>query len=159
MLYFSYLRRAYHQHIQLTHEEPRFLVMTSFTTTFIIARIIVYGTLNHILPKVFSYVSIGGVHVHHIVWGVLLLLVAGFIRVPQFEKSFVNISSILYGIGAALTLDEFALLIHFDPLVYFGPQGRLSLDVVFIFFLLCLGFLWHGRFWHRIFMVTFLRKH
>lgn len=158
MLYLSHIRHAYHEHIQKTKEEPRFLILTSFTATFILARLTVYGIMEHVLPKFFNYVNVGGVHIHHIVWGVLLLLIAGFIRVPQFGEKFVNTSSILYGIGAALTLDEFALLIHFDPLVYFGPQGKLSLDVVFIFFLICLGTVWHGKFWHRIFMILFLHK-
>lgn len=95
----------------------------------------------------------GSTHIHHIVFGVILLLIAGFIRIPQFGEQLVRLSSILYGIGAALTLDEFALLVRFNPDVYVGPQGRLSLDAVFIFFLLCLGFLWHGNFWRRVLLL------
>ncbi len=159
MPYLSHIRHAYQKHIQGGKEEARFLILTSFTITFIIARLIVYGILVHILPMPFGYVTIKGIHIHHIVWGVLLLLLAGFIRIPQFGKSFARLSSLLYGIGAALTLDEFALLVHFDPLAYFGPQGILSIDVVFIFFLFCLGFLWHGKFWYRVFLIIFVRKH
>lgn len=158
MRYFTHLRSLYNEHIKKRKEEPRFLILTFFTITFLIARITVYGITGHILPKPFGYLMLGSVHIHHIVYGVLLLLIAGFIRIPQFGDKLVRLSSIIYGIGAALTLDEFSLLIRFDPNVYFGPQGRLSLDVVFIFFLISLGFIWHGKFWHKVFMLTFLHK-
>jgi len=158
MHYFARICRLYNDHIKNKNEEPRFLILTSFTSTFIIARLIVYGIMAHLLPPPFGYITIGNMHIHHIVFGVVLLLVAGFIRIPQFGKTFLRFSSILYGVGAALTLDEFALLVHFNPAVYLGPQGELSLDAIFIFFLCCLGFLWHGTFWHRVFMLTFLQK-
>lgn len=150
MSYFFRLKRIYKNHIQDRKEEPRFLILTSFLITFLVARLTVYGIMNHILPKPFGFFYIGETHIHHLVYGVVLLLIAGFIRIPQFGKSLVRFSSILYGVGAALTLDEFALLIHFNPNVYFGPQGRLSLDVVFLFFLFCLAFLWHGKFWQHV---------
>lgn len=149
MSYFKRLKRIYKNHIVDKKEEPRFLILTSFLITFAIARLTVYGIMNHVLPKPFGFFYLNGIHIHHLVYGVLLLLIAGFIRIPQFGRSFVRLSSVLYGIGAALTLDEFSLLIHFNPAFYFGPQGKLSLDVVFIFFLFCLAFMWHGRFWHH----------
>lgn len=158
MRYFTHIHRLYHDHIKKKKEEPRFLILTSFTITFIIARLIVYGITWHLLPKPFGYIAVGGIHIHHIVIGVLLLLIAGFIRIPQFGEKLLRLSSFLYGVGAALTLDEFALLIHFDPNVYLGPQGRISLDAVFIFFLLSLGLLWHGKFWHKLLMVTLFWK-
>jgi hypothetical protein len=150
MGYFARLARVYKKHIQDKKEEPRFLILTSFLITFIVARLTVYGIMNHVLPKPFGFFYLDGTHIHHLVYGVILLLVAGFIRIPQFGKSFVRFSSVLYGVGAALTLDEFSLLIHFNPNVYFGPQGRISLDVAFIFLLFCLAFLWHGKFWHHV---------
>lgn len=158
MSYLAHIRRLYNDHIKKKKEEPRFLILTSFTITFIIARLVVYGLTNHVLSWPFGYFMYHGTHIHHIVFGVILLLIAGFIRIPQFGQAFIRLSSILYGIGAALVLDEFAMLIHFNPDVYLGPQGRLSLDAVFVFFLLCLGFVWHGKFWHKVFMFTFLRK-
>lgn len=148
---FKRIAFLYKKHIQDSKEEPRFLVLTSFLTTFLLARLTVYGLMNNILPKPFGFLVVGGVHIHHLVYGVLLLLIAGFIRIPQFGKTLVRVSSVLYGIGAALTLDEFALLIHFNPNFYFGPNGRISLDVVFIFLLFSLAFLWHGTFWKKVF--------
>lgn len=156
MRYFTHLHKIYTKHIKNKREEPRFLILTSFTITFIIARLVVYGIMYHILPKPFGYFMLGSTHIHHIVYGVMLLLIAGFIRIPQFGEKLVKLSSILYGIGAALSLDEFALLIHFNPDVYLGEAGKISLDAVCIFFLLSLGFLWHGKFWHRVVMATFI---
>src|SRR5919108_703733 len=50
-----------------------------------------------------------------------------FILVPQFGSGLFRVSSILYGAGAALTLDEFSLWLRFNPDAYWGPQGRISI--------------------------------
>lgn len=157
MRYFRHIRQIYHKYIKEKKEEPRFLILTFFMITFILARLTVYGIMHHVLPNPpFGYMIIGTTHIHHIVYGVILLLIAGFIRIPQFGKSFIRLSSILYGIGAALVLDEFSLLIHFNPNVYLGEPGEISLDAVFVFFLLCLAAIWHGKFWKRFFTFTLL---
>lgn len=151
MHYLRAIRKAYKTHIQDKKEEPRFLILTSFFITFIMARLIVYGITQQFLPSfLFGYIYIGKIHVHHLVFGIFLLLLAGFIRIPQFGKGLVKLSSVLYGVGAALTLDEFALWLKFDPNVYFGAEGRISLDAIFIFILLSLAFMWHGKFWHSV---------
>jgi len=41
--------------------------------------------------------------------------------------------SVSYGVGAALTLDEFALWLNLDPNAYWTRQGRASIDAVVIF--------------------------
>ena len=155
MRYIRHIREIYHKYIKEKKEEPRFLILTCFTITFILARLTVYGIMHHVLPNPpFGYMIIGTTHIHHIVYGVILLLIAGFIRIPQFGESLIRLSSILYGIGAALVLDEFSLLIHFNPNVYLGEQGEISLDAVFIFFLLSLAVIWHANFWKRFFSLT-----
>jgi hypothetical protein len=97
---------------------------------------------------------INEIHVHHLVFGIFLLLVAGFIRIPQFGQGLYRISSLLYGAGAALTLDEFSLWLRFNSDAYWGPQGRISIDAVVIFVLLTLSMLWHGVFWRKLFQYT-----
>ena len=53
--------------------------------------------------------------------------------------------SLLYGAGAALTLDEFALWLNLRD-VYWAKEGRASIDVVILFgALLSIG-VWGGRF-------------
>ncbi len=149
------MQNTYNRYIRNKREEPRFLMLTSFLLTFIIARLIVYGINGSVLPKhVFTNVYIGNIHVHHLVFGIFLLLIAGFIRIPQFDKSLFRVSSVLYGMGAALTLDEFSLWLRFNPDSYFGPEGRISIDAVIVFVVILLMTLFHGTFWRNAFFAT-----
>lgn len=76
----------------------------------------------------------GGVHIHHMVIGVILVMVSGLAMVslavdggvPEFTAA-----SIVFGIGAALVLDEFALMLHLSD-VYWAEDGRTSVDAVFV---------------------------
>ncbi len=72
-----------------------------------------------------------GLHLHHLVWGISLMLIGGFsafaLKTPA--APWYQISAILFGVGAGLTFDEFALWIHLRD-VYWGEQGRTSLDAV-----------------------------
>jgi hypothetical protein len=85
--------------------------------------------------------SVRGVHVHHLVPGVLASLAAGtaIIAFHPAAESMVLLSA-LFGVGAALTLDEFALILHLDD-VYWSDEGRSSIEATlmgFTFGLLCL---------------------
>src|SRR2546430_1236915 len=72
--------------------------------------------------------SVGGVHLHHLVPGVVMSLAAGGL-VIAFEPGGIALGLLAaaFGAGAALTLDEFAMLLHLDD-VYWTQQGRLSID-------------------------------
>ncbi len=88
----------------------------------------------------------GSVHIHHMVIGVVLVMVSGVTMVtlavnggvPEF-----TVAAIFFGIGAALVLDEFALILHLSD-VYWAEDGRTSVDAVFaavaVAGLLILGF-------------------
>ena len=110
-------------------ELPALLLVVSFGATFGITRFITHS----IRSDRFSWlgnVEAGDTHIHHLVWGICLLLVAGLLAVavqPPLE-----VIAILFGIGAALTLDEFALWLHLDD-VYWSEQGRQSIDAVIVF--------------------------
>jgi hypothetical protein len=83
----------------------------------------------------FHNVSSGGLHIHHLVWGILLLLVVGYvwlIEAGTTSSLLSSITAILYGVGAALTLDEFALWLNLQDVYWAGP-GRESIDAVVIF--------------------------
>lgn len=152
-----YLKKTghlYNKHIRGHKEEPRFLILLSFTLTFLLARIIVYNIKYHLFPVFTHYIVIRETHIHHLVFGIFLLLIAGFIRIPQFGKELMRLSSVLYGMGAALTLDEFSLWLRFNPDAYWGPQGRISIDAVVLFVLILLTSLWHGTFWKKLFDFT-----
>jgi hypothetical protein len=77
-------------------------------------------------------VSVGGTHIHHLVWGILLLLIAGYVGVAmQPESPWHEIVTVLFGIGAGLTLDEFALWLNLED-VYWSEKGRRSIDAVIV---------------------------
>jgi hypothetical protein len=78
-------------------------------------------------------VTPGGVHVHHVVFGIIFMLLAGaggFSSVGN-DRPFAEIFAGLFGCGAALVLDEFALVLHLRD-VYWSEQGRTSVDAVFL---------------------------
>ena len=73
----------------------------------------------------------GGLHVHHLVFGIVLMLLAGFVLALQPGSPGLEISAAAFGIGAGLTLDEYALWLHLED-VYWEEQGRRSVDAVVI---------------------------
>lgn len=81
---------------------------------------------------------IGGVHIHHYVFGIFLLLATGLSWLmldgvtPGARRWWFRISALAYGIGAALILDEFALWLYLKD-VYWAKQGRQSLEAMAIF--------------------------
>jgi hypothetical protein len=73
-----------------------------------------------------------GLHLHHLVWGIVLLLASGFLNfVLKPGSPWNEILAGAFGVGAGLTLDEFALWVHLED-VYWTQQGRISLDAVVV---------------------------
>lgn len=71
-----------------------------------------------------------GLHLHHLVWGIGLMLLGGFLGFALAGGSpWYQIAAVAFGVGVGLTLDEFALWVHLDD-VYWAEQGRISLDAV-----------------------------
>jgi hypothetical protein len=83
-------------------------------------------------------VTPGGVHIHHVVFGLVLMCVGGVggLAVQDSRSGWAAAAAVLLGIGMALVLDEFALVLHLED-VYWSEQGRLSVEVVFIAVALC----------------------
>lgn len=78
-------------------------------------------------------VHIGGVHIHHVTFGVVLVLLSGLTLVTlsiDGHESEYTLAAILFGVGAALVLDEYALILHLSD-VYWSEDGRTSVDAVF----------------------------
>ncbi len=80
----------------------------------------------------------GGVHVHHAVFGLVFMCVGGIggLAVQDNRSAWAAAAAALLGIGMALLLDEFALILHLED-VYWSEKGRLSVEVVFITVALC----------------------
>ncbi|MEM6109464.1 hypothetical protein AAHS21_24995 [Mycobacterium sp. 050272] len=78
-------------------------------------------------------VHVGGVHIHHVTFGVVLVMISGVSLVAlsvNGQEPENTLSAILFGIGAALVLDEYALILHLSD-VYWEEDGRSSVDAVF----------------------------
>ena len=74
----------------------------------------------------------GGLHLHHLVWGIVLIMGSGFLNFALKPGSpWSEILAAAFGIGAGFTLDEFALWIHLED-VYWSEQGRSSIDAVVV---------------------------
>jgi hypothetical protein len=77
-------------------------------------------------------VVVGGLHIHHLVYGIALTLIAGFLEFRfQPDTPWFELLAIVFGIGAGLMLDEFALSLYMRD-VYWADQGRTSVDAVLI---------------------------
>jgi hypothetical protein len=78
-------------------------------------------------------IHIGKMHIHHVVVGVLLVMISGVtlvaLSVNGHEPEY-TLGAIVFGIGAALVLDEYALILHLSD-VYWEEDGRTSVDAVF----------------------------
>jgi hypothetical protein len=151
LLHFTPLGALIHKHVPDRPQRRMFLAAISFTLTFAAARGLAYSNAHHIGP--FHDVYMSGRHIHHMVWGILLLLLVGYgwlaeVGTGQGHGSIVmsRLMSLLYGAGAALTLDEFALWLNLRD-VYWAREGRASLDAVVLFAgLLLIGIVGRG-FW------------
>ncbi|HEY2140816.1 MAG TPA: hypothetical protein VGG98_02000 [Solirubrobacteraceae bacterium] len=74
----------------------------------------------------------GGVHLHHFVWGIFVMLGSGFVGIGlHLDEPWAGIVAGAFGVGAGLTLDEFALWTRLED-VYWSEQGRSSLEAVAI---------------------------
>ncbi len=129
LLPISSLASTYDEVIVDRGEQPLLLMLVAFGLTFGLTRFITHS----IRSQRFSWlrdIETGDTHIHHLVWGISLLLISGVLAIavqPPLE-----VTAVLFGIGAALTLDEFALWLHLDD-VYWSEQGRQSIDAVIVF--------------------------
>jgi hypothetical protein len=123
---------AYQQAIVDSGKQPELLLYVAFLATFAFIR-----TSTHMIRAGVSWwpgnVSTkGGTHVHHMVFGILALLVVGFCSLSlDPDTPWRDVLAVLFGIGAGLTLDEFALWLNLED-VYWAPKGRQSIDAVIV---------------------------
>ncbi len=147
-------RVLYRRHFPGKPRERMFLSSLAFFLTFGAVRLIAHAIRAGVGP--FHDVFAGQTHIHHLVWGILLLLLVGYVwllqlgmgdgRTPMLVG---RLTALLYGVGAALTLDEFALWLHLED-VYWEREGRASVDAVFLFGALISAGFWGGPFLHAI---------
>jgi hypothetical protein len=138
---------AYDEHIQVPGKETHFLILIAFVCSFGFIR-----TSAHMIRAQVSWwpgnvETKGGTHIHHLVWGILLLITTGYVGIataipdPWFE-----LVAIGFGIGMGLTMDEFALWLNLED-VYWAQKGRQSIDAVVVTVALLVIALLGLRFW------------
>jgi hypothetical protein len=147
----GFLHRVYQRRLAQTPRERLFLASIGFFTAALVVRGITFAIHNDIGP--FHDVSMHGRHIHHLVWGIVLLLLVGYGWLLQVgtgtPKSNVWVGRTIcmaYGVGAALTLDEFALWLNLRD-VYWEREGRESFEAMALFAgALCIGIFGHPFF-------------
>jgi hypothetical protein len=126
------ITRAYDHHIQAPGKETHFLILLAFICSFGFIR-----TSAHMIRAQVSWwpgnvETKGGTHVHHLVWGILLLLSMGYVGIStDLESPWFEFVAIAFGIGMGLTMDEFALWLNLQD-VYWADKGRQSIDAVVV---------------------------
>jgi hypothetical protein len=163
LLRYTSVGALFHTHVPDRPKRRLFLAAIGFFATFAIARALAYAVYRNVSP--FHYIYFRGTHIHHLVLGIIILLAVGFcwlIEVGTGAKSSSllasRLMSLLYGVGAALTLDEFAIWLNIEEGVYWTRRDFASLNAVILFgvalligiwgrdFLKALGLeLWHSR--------------
>jgi hypothetical protein len=148
------LRNIYQARMAETRRERLFLASFGFFTAVAVIRGITIAIHNNFGP--FHDVSMGGRHIHHLVWGILLLLISGYgwlMEVGTGAQGSLQwlgrLMSMLYGVAAALTLDEFALWLNLRD-VYWEQEGRASIDAMMLFGSLLLIGAFGGRLAHAL---------
>ncbi|MFE2296001.1 hypothetical protein [Streptomyces sp. NPDC059452] len=118
----------WHTNIAEPGKLPLLLALAAFVLTFAITRTITRmiragkGPFRNITP--------GGIHIHHVVPGVVLTVIGGFGAVAAGRHGVAaGVCAVIFGVGAGLVLDEFALILHLDD-VYWTEEGRQSVEVV-----------------------------
>jgi len=140
------LAELYRFHFKSERRERLFLASLGFLITFGIVRGITAMIRAGVGP--IHNVSAGGLHIHNLVWGILLLLLVGYVWLSEIGvgSSWVaSLTAIAFGVGAALTLDEFALWLNLQD-VYWERQGRETIDAVLLFGSLLSVGIWGGPF-------------
>jgi uncharacterized membrane protein len=124
---------SFYGHLVDHEEQGLFWVLAGFLGSFSFIRM---STRLMRSPKVpwwpGSVVSDSGVHLHHLVFGIVAMMAAGALGFLAFGRSpATEICAALFGIGAGLTIDEFALWVHLED-VYWAEEGRSSIDATVI---------------------------
>jgi hypothetical protein len=129
------VRSLYYRYFEDRRKERQLFSTGAFFVTFAAAR----GVTHAIRAQRGPFKNVhgpGGRHIHHMTFGIVGLLLVGdlwMLEIGIKERRLASrVTSTVYGSGAALTLDEFALWLNLED-VYWAKQGRESIDAVILF--------------------------
>ena len=136
------LGELYRRHFRDPRRERQLLSSLGFFAAFAAARAVTHAQRARRRPRraaLLDRLRPGRHHHHHLVLGILLLLATGYAWLLQLgtgvgrsSRAGSRLAAALYGVGAALTLDEFALWLDLED-VYWAREGRQSIDAVVLF--------------------------
>ena len=103
-------------------------VLIAFLLTFVVLRAITAIIHYELFPHgpFRNLVTASGLHIHHLFWGILLLMLTGFVALATRAELWHLRIAVIFGIALGLTLDEFALWLRLAD-VYWSPEGIESL--------------------------------
>ncbi|HZL53995.1 MAG TPA: hypothetical protein VFC22_00060 [Solirubrobacteraceae bacterium] len=124
-------RLARPRRLRDVHPTRRGLVLAwwSFTATFALLRLLTW--LIRIHAAGLGNVSAGGVHIHHYIWGILLLISVAIFGLVDRSPRVRSLLGLVFGIALALVVDEAALLIELKN-VYWSGFGAVSVAIALI---------------------------
>jgi hypothetical protein len=106
-----HMRAAQQMQFRPHTQEVARSILVSFLFTFITARVLVFLIVARRIPDL--YLHLGGTHIHHLNHGIFLLSAVGaYLLFAHPELRILRRVAILYGVGLALTFDEFGLWLH-----------------------------------------------
>lgn len=109
-----------------------FVLLGAFLASFLFIRTSTRLIRNEVSWWPGNLTTKGGLHLHHLVFGILSILISGFLEFALAPASpWLEILAGMFGVGAGLTLDEFALWVHLED-VYWADEGRASIDAIVV---------------------------
>jgi hypothetical protein len=134
--------RAYRDQVIDSGREVEFFLILSFLLSFLAIRASTRLMRSPKVPWWPGSVTPGGMHIHHLVFGIVMMMLSGFFAFAEQPGSpWIEILAVIFGTGAGLTIDEFALWLYLED-VYWTKEGRSSVDAFIVAALVaCLGFL------------------
>jgi hypothetical protein len=111
-----------------TRENSMFNLLTSFATTFLLARTITYVLRTRRSFGPFRNLRVGRRHVHHFVPGIVIAFTSGAAAILTRDERLEPVLAVPFGVGMGLTLDESALLLELED-VYWSREGLLSVQI------------------------------
>ena len=138
---------AYDKDIQVPGKEAHFLILIAFVSSFGFIRFSAHMIRAQVSWWPGNVETKSGTHIHHMFWGILLLITMGYIGIAtSIPDPWFELVALAFGIGMGLTMDEFALWLNLED-VYWQKKGRQSIDAVVITVSLLVIALLGLRFW------------
>lgn len=126
-------------------KEIPFIIFFFFLLSFILSRIVVISIETETIPFL-RYIYIRGIHIHHFAFGIIFLTIAGFLALIHKDKTHLQKTAAMYGIGLGLTFDEFGMWLHLETDYWLRP----SYDAIIIIALILANTIYLKVFWKKI---------